>query len=301
MLDALFSGLCHSEILSKKIAGNCTILCSEFLCTESVLIAHLGIQLKATDKFIFAAARAKLETMNTRHLQLYITTKSPCGYFDERQSCNLVPDPQLRLNMPIYNQLIQHGFRRSGSHCYRPHCKECQACLACRIPVKDFKPSRSQKRCLKNNQHLKITAVNAGFSEEYFALYRRYLDTRHTDGSMSNPEEADFRQFLYCQWSDTQFLEFRLDGRLVAVAVTDLVSNGLSAVYSFFEPEMAKSSLGTYCVLQQIEYAKTLGLDYVYLGYWIKDHPKMLYKSNFRPLQIFHDNKWQLLPDTEKT
>jgi arginine-tRNA-protein transferase len=231
--------------------------------------------------------------MNSRHLQLYITTESPCSYFADRLSCNLVPDPKLRLNMPIYNQLIQHGFRRSGGYCYRPHCTHCHACLACRIPVDKFTPSRSQKRCLKMNQALKLTAVSAGFTTEYFDLYRRYLNSRHTDGSMSDPAEEDFKQFLYCQWSDTQFLEHRLDGKLVAVAVTDIVSDGVSAVYSFFDPEMVKHSLGTYCVLQQLDYAKQLGLDYVYLGYWIENHPKMHYKSNFRPLQIYHDEHWQ--------
>lgn len=231
--------------------------------------------------------------MNSRHLQLYITTESPCSYFADRLSCNLVPDPKLRLNMPIYNQLIQHGFRRSGGYCYRPHCTHCQACLACRIPVDKFTPSRSQKRCLKMNQALKLTAVSADFTTEYFDLYRRYLNSRHTDGSMSDPAEEDFKQFLYCRWSDTQFLEHRLDGKLVAVAVTDIVSDGVSAVYSFFDPEMVKHSLGTYCVLQQLDYAKQLGLDYVYLGYWIEDHPKMHYKSNFRPLQIYRDEHWQ--------
>lgn len=239
--------------------------------------------------------------MNTRHLQLYITTESPCSYFDDRMSCNLVPDPALRLNMPIYNQLIQHGFRRSGSYCYRPHCKNCQACLACRIPVNEFKANRSQKRCLKINVELKMTVVNAGFNEEYFALYRRYLDSRHGDGSMADPDEGDFKQFLYCQWSSTQFLEFRLDNKLIAVAVTDIVSDGVSAVYSFFEPAMTKNSLGTYCVLQQIQYARELGLDFVYLGYWINNHPKMHYKNKFKPLQIFHNEQWQALPDKTKT
>jgi len=239
--------------------------------------------------------------MNTRHLQLYLTTESPCSYFDERVSRNLVPDPQLRLNMPIYNQLIQHGFRRSGTHCYRPHCKDCRACIACRIPVEKFRSNRSQKRCSRANQHLKLTAVSADFSEEYFALYRRYLDSRHTDGSMTDPTEDDFKQFLYCRWSDTQFLEFRLAGRLVAVAVTDIVSDGVSAVYSFFEPEMVKNSLGTYCVLKQIDYARELGLDYVYLGYWIEDHPKMHYKCNFKPLQLYQDEQWQLQSDEAKT
>jgi len=195
--------------------------------------------------------------------------------------------------MPIYNQLIQHGFRRSGTYCYRPHCNHCQSCIACRIPVAEFTPSRSQKRCLKMNQDLKLTAVNADFSPEYFDLYHRYLNSRHTDGSMADPAEEDFKQFLYSKWSVTQFLEFRLDGRLVAVAVTDIVSNGVSAVYSFFDPEMIKHSLGTYCVLKQIDHAKTLGLNYVYLGYWIEHHPKMHYKINFRPLQIYRDEQWQ--------
>jgi len=238
--------------------------------------------------------------MNTRHLQLYITTESPCSYFDDRMSCNLVPDPQLQINMPIYNQLIQHGFRRSGSYCYRPHCSACQACLACRIPVKDFKANRSQKRCLRTNQHLKLTTASAGFSEEYFALYRRYLNSRHRDGSMANPEKEDFKQFLYCKWSDTQFLEFRLDSKLIALAVSDIVSDGVSAVYSFFDPGMTKNSLGTFCVLQQIKYAETLGLDYVYLGYWIEDHPKMHYKNNFKPLQLFKNEQWQIQIDKEK-
>ena len=204
--------------------------------------------------------------MNRRHLQLYITTESICSYYADRMSSNLVPDPELALNMPIYNQLIQHGFRRSGAHCYRPHCKNCQACIACRLAVNNFVSSRSQRRCLKNNQDLKVASVRAVFNDEYFELYRRYLNSRHTDGSMANPCEEDFKQFLYCDWSDTRFLEFRLNKKLVAVAVSDMVSDGLSAVYSFFEPEMESRSLGTCCILKQIDYAKELGLAYVYLG-----------------------------------
>ncbi len=235
--------------------------------------------------------------MTSRQLQLYITTESPCGYFTDRMSSNLVPDPKLRLNAPIYNQLIQHGFRRSGAHCYRPHCNSaqngCQACIACRLAVNDFKSSRSQRRCLNKNQDLILSVTTAGFSDECFQLYRRYLNSRHIDGSMADPTEEDFKQFLYCDWSETQFLEFRQNGKLLAVAVTDMVSNGLSAVYSFFDPEMERRSLGTYCVLKQVDHAKQLGLEYVYLGYWIKDHPKMHYKNNFKPLQIYSNEKWQ--------
>ena len=231
--------------------------------------------------------------MNSRHIQFYLTAESPCSYFDDRMSCNLVPDPNLRLNMPVYNQLIQHGFRRSGGYTYRPHCSDCQSCIACRIPIAEFTPNRSQRRCLKLNRQLQLAAVPAAFTEEYFDLYRRYLDSRHTDGSMADPEKEDFKQFLYSKWSETAFLEFRLDGRLIAVAVTDIASDGVSAVYSFFDPEMSKHSLGTYCVLKQLDYAKLLGLDYIYLGYWIEDHPKMHYKVNFRPLQVYRDEQWQ--------
>lgn len=195
--------------------------------------------------------------------------------------------------MPIYNQLIQHGFRRSGGHSYRPHCKNCQACIACRIPVNEFVISHSQQRCLKKNRDLNFSVVTAGFTKEYFELYRHYLNSRHTDGSMANPDEEDFRHFLYCDWSDTQFIELRLNEKLVAIAVTDSISDGLSAVYSFFDPDLAKRSLGTYCILKQIEYAIELQQDYVYLGYWIENHEKMHYKSNFKPLQLCIDEQWQ--------
>ena len=238
--------------------------------------------------------QVKLITMNSRHLQFYLTTETPCSYFANRMSSNLVPDPEISLNMPIYNQLIQHGFRRSGRHSYRPHCKSCQACIACRIPVKDFITSRSQQRCLNRNNDLNLSIVSAGFSEEYFELYRRYLNSRHRDGSMADPAKEDFEQFLYCNWSDTQFLELRLNRQLVAIAVSDIVSDGLSAVYSFFDPELEKRSLGTCCILKQIDYAKELKLEYVYLGYWIKNHNKMHYKNNFKPLQLYLDEQWQI-------
>lgn len=239
--------------------------------------------------------------MNSRQLQLYITTESHCSYFVDRKSRSLVPDPEIALNMPIYNQLIQHGFRRSGGHSYRPHCKTCQACIACRIPVKQFIPNRSQQRCLKKNKDLVFSVAEACFTQEYFELYCHYLNSRHVDGSMANPTEEDFSQFLYSDWCHTRFIELRLEDRLVAVAVTDMMSDGLSAVYSFFDPDLKKRSLGTYCVLQQIEYAKQLNLEYVYLGYWIENHEKMHYKKNFKPLQLYLEDQWKTTSDTTTT
>lgn len=240
--------------------------------------------------------------MSSRHIQLYITVESPCGYYDDRVSRNLVPDPDIPITASIYNQLIQHGFRRSGGHSYRPHCGDCQACIACRIPVQHFITSRSQKRCLKANKDVSMIITQAGYSDETFDLYQRYINSRHFGGSMENPCKEDFQQFLYNDWCDTKFLEFRLDNKLIAVAVTDMVGNGVSAVYSFFDPELKQRSLGTYCILQQIEFARHCHIDYVYLGYWIEDHPKMHYKNKFKPLELYLDDRWQQYnPTTHKT
>lgn len=235
--------------------------------------------------------------MTSRQLQFYITVESPCSYFDDRQSRNLVPDPDVSLNMPVYNQLIQHGFRRSGSYCYRPYCRSCELCVACRIPVRRFSPNRSQRRCLTRNSDTSVQVVPASFNEEYFDLYSRYLNSRHEDSSMACPSESDFRDFLYSSWSDTRFLEIREGkgghGQLLAVAVTDRMRDGLSAVYSFFDPEMSPRSLGNLCVLKQVELARETGLDFVYLGYWIDGHEKMHYKTRYQPLEIYRGEHWQ--------
>jgi len=138
-----------------------------------------------------------------------------------------------------------------------------------------------------------MNMVKAGYSEEYFELYRNYLNIRHGDGEMSNPKPDDFKQFLYCEWSNTYFLEIRKNERLLAVAVTDVTPSGLSAVYTYFDPSEAKRSLGNLCILQQIQYAQYLQLEYLYMGYWIKDCQKMKYKANFQPLETFVDNLWQ--------
>jgi len=230
--------------------------------------------------------------MDAQPLQLYLTVEHDCGYLAGLKSANLVPDPQIPMTMPLYSQLIQHGYRRSGSQTYRPHCKGCEACIACRLPVANFNANRNQRRCLKANHDLTSTVVKAGFTDEYFQLYKHYLNTRHNDGDMVNPVDDDFSQFLYSDWSETAFIELRKDERLIAVAVTDIVSKGLSAVYTFFDPTEEKRSLGTYCILLQIEQAKYMQLDYLYMGYWIENCQKMLYKSNFKPMEFFVDEQW---------
>ena len=235
--------------------------------------------------------------MNSQNLSLYITTEHPCGYFDERLTANLIPDPQVVMTAPLYSLLISKGFRRSGAFVYRPHCNQCSACIPCRIDIQRFKPNRNQRRCLKTNSDLTTHIVAARFKEEYFSLYRNYLNQRHAEGSMAEPDREDFTSFLLNDWHTSIFIESRLQGELLAVAVVDFLSAGPSAVYTFFDPQQTRRSLGTFAVLQQIWLSRLYRLPHVYLGYWINGHPKMHYKRNFGGLEIYQQNKWQPFSD----
>lgn len=219
----------------------------------------------------------------------------PCSYLDDLMAQNIYPDPQIRMTNELYSQLIQHGFRRSGNMSYRPHCPSCQRCVPVRINVAQFKPNRSQLRCLKRNKNVTVHSIPASFSEEHFQLYERYLKLRHAGGGMDDPTEDNYRNFLLSTWCETSFIEFREDGELLAVAVTDHVYQGLSAFYTFFEPDLAKRSLGTYAILQQINIAQSQNLSWLYLGYWIEECQKMRYKQSFSGLEGYLDQVWQPL------
>lgn len=230
--------------------------------------------------------------MSSQNINLYLTSEHACGYLPNRLATNLVPDPAIPMNMGLYSQLIQLGYRRSGGHTYRPHCKSCQECIPCRIPVHRFSPNRSQRRCIQVNAGCETRLVKASDQKTHFDLYRRYINARHAEGNMANPEPEDYQQFLYSDWSDTLFLEITEKGKLLAVAVCDHVDNSLSAVYSYFEPDLPTRSLGIYCILEMIKHARSMGLDYLYMGYLIRDSRKMKYKQDFHPLEVFKDNVW---------
>ncbi|HEX4480339.1 MAG TPA: arginyltransferase [Rudaea sp.] len=234
--------------------------------------------------------------MRSELVRLFQTLPHPCGYYADRTAQNLVIDPACEHLPNIYEAALAKGFRRAGGHVYRPHCGACRACIAARIPVVDFVPDRSQRRCMKRNADITVDVVRAEFRDEYFELYRRYLDLRHHEGGMDNPDFEDFGRFLYTAWSPTRFIEFRLDGRLVGIAVTDFAQAGLSAVYTFYDPQLASRGLGTYAILQQVEIAKKRNIPYVYLGFWIELHPKMDYKTRFRPLEILGSDGWKRMP-----
>ncbi|MCK5001948.1 MAG: arginyltransferase [Gammaproteobacteria bacterium] len=231
--------------------------------------------------------------MSSKHIQLYLTAEQECSYLPGRMSSNIVPDPDLPMDLSIYSHFIKLGYRRSGDYIYRPHCNSCEECRPCRIPVENFSPRRNQLRCLKRNQDLRLNMVKAGFTDEYFQLYSNYLNARHTEGGMANPQPDDFDHFLYSEWSNSYFLEVRKDERLLAVAVTDVTPSGLSAVYTYFDPAESKRSLGTFCILQQIQQAKEMQLEHLYMGYWIKDCQKMKYKTDFQPMEALIRDIWQ--------
>jgi arginine-tRNA-protein transferase len=225
-------------------------------------------------------------------LKLFITHPHPCSYLDDEEAVTLFVDPTVELNVGLYSSLSAAGFRRSGAHLYRPRCPNCQACVPARIPTGVFKYTRQQKRCLKRNADLSVNIASSGSSNEHYQLYERYINLRHSDGDMFPPSREQFDNFLVSEWGDTHHIEFRLDGRLIAVAVCDQMEDALSAVYTYFEPDLPKRSLGVLAILQQIQLAEELGLSHVYLGYWIKNCSKMSYKTDYRPLEVFVEQNW---------
>jgi len=228
-------------------------------------------------------------------LKFYATQAHPCSYLPTEQATTLFLDPSQPMDAQVYAELSEVGFRRSGDHLYRPHCQNCSACVPARLPVGEFKSNRQQRRIRNRNADLQVQAVRPAFSEEYYELYARYIEQRHADGDMYPPNREQFSTFLVRDLPFSRFYEFRLNGRLLAVAVTDVLPNGLSAVYTFYDPNEEQRSLGRFAILWQITETARLGLHAVYLGYWIKNCRKMNYKTQYRPIELFVNQHWAIL------
>lgn len=229
---------------------------------------------------------------NAARPALLVTPPHGCSYLEDRDATTVFIDPDFPMDTRLYSALTLHGFRRSGPHVYRPHCGPCQACVPVRVQVDEFQPRRSQRRAWRRNEDLSVHRCPPLFDDEHFALYRHYVGARHRGGSMDNPTPGRYMEFLTSVWSETDFYEFRLRDRLLAVAVADRLRDGLSAVYTFFDTGFPERSLGVHAVLWQIQEARRLGLHWVYLGYWIADSPKMAYKAEFRPQQHLVGGRW---------
>ena len=219
----------------------------------------------------------------------------PCAYLPGRRARNLYCLPGPQRPVAQHTALSTAGFRRSGELHYRPDCPHCNACQPARIPVADFSPSRSQRRAWQRNTDLRVSVVRPTFSAEHYALYRRYISHRHGGGVMDEDSPQQYRAFILGSQVQTRLWEFRLDEQLLAVAVVDELLDGFSAMYTFYDPELPHRGLGTCAILSQIEAARARGLQWLYLGFWIRNHPKMDYKRRFRPLQIRTANGWERL------
>ncbi|QPM89426.1 arginyltransferase [Pseudooceanicola algae] len=230
--------------------------------------------------------------------QFYVTAPQPCPYLEGRMERKLFTSLQGDSAEQLNNSLSKQGFRRSQNVLYRPSCADCAACLSARIDVAAFQPSRSQRRVQNRNSQLERRASSPWATEEQYALFRRYLDSRHADGGMADMDVFEFAAMIEETPVRSRVVEYAdQDNNLVAASLTDVLDDGVSMVYSFYDPTLERNSLGTYLILDHIEIAKSANLPYVYLGYWVPGSPKMGYKSRFSGLELYHGGNWEKMRD----
>lgn len=237
-------------------------------------------------------------------LQFYATAPYSCSYLPDKTARSQVATPSHLIHADMYSDLLNAGFRRSGLYTYRPYCDECKACIATRILVNQFTPSRSQRRAQKKHAGLQVIVLNLSYQEGHYQLYQRYQHERHAGGDMDSDDQYQYMQFLLQSRVNSRIVEFRdgphdpHPGRLRMVSIIDILEQGISSVYTFYDPSIHSASYGSYSILWQIEQARILGLPYLYLGYYIKESNKMSYKTKYQPMEGLIDDHWQPLSES---
>lgn len=230
-------------------------------------------------------------------LKFHLTNPYSCSYLPDKLACSEVASPEYLIDDQMYSQLIQEGFRRSGHYTYRPNCMHCHACLSVRVNVQAFIPRRIQRRAWKQHNNLTVTQHSLHYNAEHYALYQQYQLKRHSGGGMDHDCLEQYQNFLLQSHVTSKLVEFRDGPQLRMVSIIDVLPEGISSVYTFYDADVRHASFGTYNILWQIEQCRRLGLAYLYLGYWIKENRKMCYKANFQPLEVLINGNWQLLAD----
>ena len=233
------------------------------------------------------------ENNEFKKIQFYLTANYNCGYISGKKAQSIVASPYQNIKQKEFDNLINIGFRRSGNHVYKPHCHECEACVPIRLNVKDFKPNKSQIRCLKKND-FEVIISDLNFNSEDFQLYQQYQSIRHHDQSTSEEDQKnEYINFLLTSNIKSQMIKFFIQDKLVMVSIVDILVDGISAVYTFYDQNMPKLGLGTYSILWLADWCKQNKLPYLYLGYWISDNARMSYKTRFKPYELLNKKEWK--------